>query len=383
VNAVTKSGTNEFNGRGFYYFEDDSLRARDPFLDPGEDNPESGRDTFGFNIGGPIVRNRAFFFFNLERNLIENAVVHTFPSEAASIATNYADATTVKALSTFARADYNASANHNLSFRWQRETAPAVGEDFECCQTLDNRQIELDRNDRMINAGWTSLWGGRATNELRFSHVGEDRVDGNLALMGVPRADWNESGWIDDLEYVGYGESDQFDIGSQNSYEDFTTGPAAAHGGAHSKNYTVQDTVTYVSGGGAHTLKGGFMYNRVIVDPQRIGANDNGTFTFRHNTPFNPANPFTYPSRFSIVLGDINVEANDDWINGFVQDQWRLHEKLTLNLGLRYDYQDLTPESTDALAPAIAFPTIRPETHAPSFEGASASSTSITSFPWA
>ncbi len=282
VNAVTKSGTNNFFGRGFYYFEDESLRALDPFLkeEGVTENPESGRDTFGFNVGGPIVRNKAFFFFNLERNLIENAVVHNFPASAAPIATNYADASIIKALSTFGRVDFTQGA-HGLSFRYQREVAPAVGEDFECCQTLDNRQIELDSNDRMINAQYTLLLGNRATNEVRFSHVGEDRVDGNLAYMGIDPANYNTSGWIDDLEFVGLNGRDQFDIGSLNEYEDFQTGLAAAHGGADSRNYTLQNTFTFVTG--AHTLKAGFTYNKVMVRPQRIGANDNGTFEFQHN----------------------------------------------------------------------------------------------------
>jgi hypothetical protein len=356
VNAVTKSGTNNFAGRGFYYLEDDKLRALDPFLkeEGVTENPESGRDTFGFNVGGPIVRNKAFFFFNLERNLIENAVVHQFPSEAASIATDYADASIIKALSTFARVDYN-QGPHGLSFSWQREVAPAVGEDFECCQTLDNRQIELDSNDRLINMQYTALLGNRATNELRFSHAGEDRVDGNLAVMGIDPADFNRTGWINNLEYVGYGGRDQFDVGSLNEYSDFATGLAAAHGGADSRNYTLQDTLTYVTGSGAHTLKAGFTYNKVMVRPQRIGANDNGTFEFLHNTPFNPANPFSYPSRFSIVMGDIEIDADDTWTSGFVQDQWRVNNRLTLNLGLRYDYQEQTPNTKDAFGPRLGF----------------------------
>ena len=354
VNAVTKSGSNLFSGRGFYYFEDESLRARDPFLDPGEPEPEAGRKTFGFNIGGPIVRNKAFFFVNVERNLIENAVVHTMPPEAAPLALSYADATFIRALSTFARADYTAGPN-NFSFRWQREVSPSVGEDFECCQTLDNRQIELDSNDRMINIGWTRLIGTHATNELKFSHVGEDRVDGNLAYMNVDPARWNTSGWIDDLEYVGLNGRDQFDIGSLNSHSDFDTSLAAAHGGADSRNYTLQDTLTYVTGGGAHSFKTGFTWNRPMVRPQRIGANDNGTFTFRHNLPFDPANAFTYPSRFSIVMGNTEVNSDDDWSNGFVQDQWRVTPTLTLNLGLRYDYQELTPLTKSGFGPRFGF----------------------------
>ena len=86
----------------------------------------------------------------------------------------------------------------------------------------------------------------------------------------------------------GLNGRDQFDIGSRNAHADFDTGLAAAHGGADSRNYTIQDVLTYVTGGGAHTFKTGFTWNRPMVRPQRIGANDNGTFTFRHNLPFNP-----------------------------------------------------------------------------------------------
>jgi len=260
VNAVTKSGTNTFSGRLFDYYEDDKLRTRDPFLDPGEPKPDSGRKTFGGNIGGPIFRNKAFFFFNVERTLAENAVVHTMPTEAAPLAVSYADATIIKALNTFARVDYTAGPS-NFSFRWAREVAPAVGEDFECCQTLDNRVVELDSNDRMFNVQHTVLVGNNATNEIRFSHVGEDRVEGNLAYMGLDPSAWRTSGWISDLKYVGLNGRDQFDIGSSNDYEDFTTGLAAAHGGADSRNYTFQEAFTYVPGSGAHTFKAGFAYN--------------------------------------------------------------------------------------------------------------------------
>lgn len=355
VNAVTKGGTNDFAGRGFYYFEDDSLRARDPFLEPDEDQPESGRDTFGFNIGGPIVENRAFFFFNYERNLVEHAVTHVFPEEARSIAQNYADATLIKATSLFARADYNATAAHSFGFRFVHEQAPAIGEDYECCVTLDNRVTELDSNDRMYNGSWTWVIGNRATNEMRASTAGQFRFNGNLAYSNVAPEDYFRTGWIDDLDRVGLNGRDQFDIGSANEYEDFTTGLAAEHGGADSRNIAFSDVFTLITPDAAHTIKAGFGYNDLADDPQRIGNGDNGVFEFQHNRPFNPANPFTYPSVFSIVLGDITVESRDEWINGFVQDQWRLNQNLTLNLGLRYDRQELTPATNAAFAPRVGF----------------------------
>ena len=353
VNAVTKSGSNLFSGRGFYYFEDESLRARDPFLDPSEPKPEAGRKTFGFNVGGPIVRNKAFFFFNVERNLIENAVVHTMPPEAAPLAVSYADATFIKALSTFARVDYTAG-NNNLSFRWQREVSPAVGEDFECCQTLDNRQIELDSNDRMINVGWTSIIGNRMTNEMKFSHVGEDRVDGNLAYMGDP---------CGELEHVGLDRRPrvrrtQWPRPVRHRVEECARGLRRGSGGGAWRRRQPELHLP----GHAHLRdwwRRTHVQDRLPVEPSHGQATAHRRERQRdvHLPPqlsVRPANARTYPSRFTIVMGNTLVDSQDDWWNGFIQDQWRLTPNLTLNLGLRYDYQELTPE-TQAFAPRLGF----------------------------
>lgn len=61
VNAVTKSGTNEFRGSAFYYLQDSSLDATNYFLKlAGEKNPDSSNKSVGGNIGGPLFRNKAF-----------------------------------------------------------------------------------------------------------------------------------------------------------------------------------------------------------------------------------------------------------------------------------------------------------------------------------
>src|SRR4029077_4386931 len=68
VNSVTRSGTNTFSGRVFEYFQDNSLVATDYFLkQAGEENGDFGSNNFGGNVGGPIKRNKLFFFFNWEQ----------------------------------------------------------------------------------------------------------------------------------------------------------------------------------------------------------------------------------------------------------------------------------------------------------------------------
>ncbi len=65
-----------------------------------------------------------------------------------------------------------------------------------------------------------------------------------------------------------------------------------------------------------------------------------GMFVVQHNLPFDAADSSTYPSAFSVVLGDINVRARVRSANGYLQDKCQLSPQLTLNLGVRYDWQD-------------------------------------------
>jgi hypothetical protein len=352
VNAVTKSGTNELFGRGFYYFQNEKLYGRDHFLPDDEPEPVSGQKVFGGNIGGPILRDKAFFFFNLERINQEGIHIHTMPPEAAPLAVSYSAQQAVRRMATFLRTDYT-TGRHNFRFSWAREPKPSIGENFECCQTLDQRQFEASYGDRMYNIGLTSVLGNRATNEVTVSKVGEERFVTNLAMTDIDPADWFKDGWVGSAKYIGLNGRDQFDIGSSNNYADFTTGLASAHNGRKNTLVGVKNVFTYA--GGSHTWKAGAMYDYRQGWPQMFGNNDNGTFVFRHNTPFNPANGFSYPSEFSIQVGDIEFYSKEAWWNAFVQDQWRMNEKLTLNMGVRWDYQELPSNQKDAFAPRLGF----------------------------
>ncbi len=87
VNTITRSGTNRFRGRAFYYYQDDDLNATNYFLKlEGEENPAATSKVFGGSAGGPIVKNKAFWFVNVERTLQQQAANLNFPANAAPLA---------------------------------------------------------------------------------------------------------------------------------------------------------------------------------------------------------------------------------------------------------------------------------------------------------
>ncbi|HEX8503414.1 MAG TPA: carboxypeptidase-like regulatory domain-containing protein, partial [Pyrinomonadaceae bacterium] len=89
TNAVTKSGTNEFHGNAFFYVRDDKFNARNPQLTT---KPEDNRKQFGGTIGGPIVKDRLFFFFSYDQQKRNFPGISTFGTTTFS-STNFNNAT--------------------------------------------------------------------------------------------------------------------------------------------------------------------------------------------------------------------------------------------------------------------------------------------------
>src|SRR3990172_9144267 len=79
---VTRGGTNSFSGRAYSYFRDDRFNARGHFLPDGDPKPDERTLQAGFALGGPIVRNRAHFYFTIERDNEDIAGQKLFPIDA-------------------------------------------------------------------------------------------------------------------------------------------------------------------------------------------------------------------------------------------------------------------------------------------------------------
>jgi Carboxypeptidase regulatory-like domain/TonB-dependent Receptor Plug Domain len=349
VNAVTRSGTNQLSGRAFYYYQDDDLNATNYFLkQDGRDNPESTSQVFGGSAGGPIVKNKAFWFGNLERTSNQEAANLNFPANAAPLAVSYSDTTDFTGWNTFMRGDYQVSGNNHLSFRWLREAVLTENDELEGNNsTPENATFENDSGDQVYSFAWTSVMGSRATNEFRVGHVRENLLQG-------PRIFFD-----DNWNFIGLNGRDQFDLGSMNAHPDYNAGNRNNYQEDLIRSIAVDNSLTYFKPGwhGDHTFKLGVGWSRNAALPQGTAANLVGLFDFPTNTAFDPANPRTYPFRFRIRLGQIDFDQKDWRTNFFVQDKWQATKRVTLNLGMRYDYQHLTPLTKNAFSPraGIAF----------------------------
>ena len=103
---------------------------------------------------------------------------------------------------------------------------------------------------------------------------------------------------------------------------------------ANTFNWLVPDKL------GNHSLKAGV--DASFIDLFSVFHNNlDGTFTFTTSAPFDPAVGSTYPTQYTKNTGDPIVNLNNNIYAAFVQDQWRPADQLTINLGVRWDYEDV------------------------------------------
>jgi len=350
VNAITKSGTNQIHGRGFYFLQDSKLNATNYFNKlEGEKNPDSGVKSMGGNIGGPIVRNKAFWFFNYEYTHSRDAVRLSFPAAAAPLATSFSDVYNVHLYNYFVRGDYQFNPSHTVHGSLIYGPNDGHGENAEAERyTREGFRYELAAPELLGSFSWTGILSNRLVNEVKVGTVQENLWIGDRTLFGEAGKDipWN----LKSHEWTALNGVDPIDFGSAQAHPDYRAGPRVEmSGNALTANvYSEQLTWTPTT----HTLKfgvGGSQNKGTSV----VSTNQIGTFEFQNNAPFNPAVVNTYPTRFRIRLGEMFIPIGTWRVNTFVSDKWQLSRKLTLNLGVRYDFDDNSSNTKDGFAPRL------------------------------
>src|SRR5712691_10214985 len=322
INVVTKSGTNDFHGSVFDYYRDKRLNANDYI------NQINGRvkspyhfDQYGFSAGGPIVRDKHFFFANWDRqrNSVPNTVVlasgriTNFPSDAAS-------PQAVSALQAiggeFARklnhdvylikTDHELMTNQHVSLRYNRQRFTGVN--FEnggidnSVQHTGNSSVATDS----LSSVYDSTWGSSFFNEVRAQYL-KDREPGE-ANSSAPDAQVFQGG----IRVLIFG---------RNSFSPRET---------TIKRYQVADTVTYIWQ--SHTIKGGFDYNHDNI-LNYFPGNFFGSYRFNSLADFTNKAPVSFLQAFPGpgTTGPF-THPNLKELGLFLQDEWRVMQSLTLNL---------------------------------------------------
>ena len=150
VNAVTKSGTNNFAGRVFEYFQNNKLQATDYFLKQAARRIRIRAATCtGGSLGGPIVRNKFFFFGNFGNRPRARGREPQLPGQCGAAGHVVLDDHRLhRARTHFLRFDYQLNQNNQFSFRWVRERILTVNDSIEDNQSiLDNATNENDAGD--------------------------------------------------------------------------------------------------------------------------------------------------------------------------------------------------------------------------------------------
>ncbi len=403
VNAVTKSGTNEFHGQVFYYQRNNKWGARNPLatntvnvggvFTPVGIKPKDVRHQFGGAVGGPIVKDKLFFFFSYDQQKRD------FPGLARFTSANFLNSANRTALTT--RGITNTQIDDTLNF-----LNSLSGEVLR----RGDQKLFLPKIDWNINSSntltvtynrlrWDSPNGiqTQATNTRARDNFGDDFVDIDWltlrlnstispTLLNEARFQWgrdNETQFStppfpgEPTNSVG-GRSPQTFI--QNGFTfgmpEFLERPAFPD----EKRHQFADTITLSSGN--HTLKFGGDINFVkdIISNLRFsggefnytGANGLNDFivdyvNFRTplpaTTPCVQQTPGTptrlrgrcYSGNFNQGLGVLGLTMKTTDLNFFVQDDWRVSPRLTLNLGVRYEYQqNPDPVNVNPLLPQTA-----------------------------
>ena len=329
VNSVSKSGTNQYHGSAFMFWQDESLASIEYFAKKqGLEEAESKQQQFGGTIGGPIIRDKAHYFFSVERVLLDAAVTTNIPTRPDLARTDFE---TSRVWNTFLRADHQLTPNNTYGVRWLRETSPQPLQIQAENHTVSRHEAETDV-DWTVVGNVSSVIGSTKVNTFRVSAVSEDVFFGN--------PNFNTNG------------HDQKILLPQLNYLNFQDQQSSRASRRLDVAYGADDVFAwFVPGkGGSHDLKFGVNYLYSSLRNQDFG-NQNGTFTINSDLPFDASNPRTYPERLSVrVPGASDFYMKGHFIGVFGQDRWQIRNNFTLNLGLRYDVEILpTPNEFNPL----------------------------------
>jgi hypothetical protein len=336
INVVTKSGTNDWHGSAFEYFRDESLNSNTPILTArGAKRPKSQINQFGGTVGGPFKKDRAFFFatYDGQRSTIPNVVdAPNFSAQPANIQTllgpkmgtyNIGRDQNVFMFKT----DLRLNNSNLLTLRFNQQNFTGNNNENGGPLSVQEHSGNSVAKTTTFSGSLTSTLSSRTINEFRFQW-GRDSEPGTANSDLVEARIQTGGGFLQ--------------IGRNNFSPRETT----------IKRWQFIDNISHTVG--AHNLKFGADLNFDNIFNFFPGL-FTGQYTFNSYALFASNTPASYTQNF----GGVGTSGGTTFPNMrdygfFVQDDWRFNPKLTLNFGLRYDYQKLADPTVNNPSAALA-----------------------------
>jgi Carboxypeptidase regulatory-like domain/TonB-dependent Receptor Plug Domain len=379
VNIVTKSGTNDFHGSAFEYFRNSFFDARNYFNPTGNEQTLFINNQFGGSLGGPIVRDKTFFFgaYEGQRERVGSDFTAVVPTQAQIASAEQAALTVNPSINVTPLLAVLSYFPTNTS---QSNFVPSVVNDFN---NLDNFILKLDHRFNSVHSFAVRYAFGQNQQEFPFGSLGGFGSGSRLApfaQISPTRVQVVSASLLSTLSATRVNELRFGYTRFRNSFTsadalnpkatglDFGTGhtglPEIDFNGVLenlgatvfsiprarvSQNYQILDNFTWIRG--KHTLKFGGETRRAWVS----AFNDNferGLIQFAEPDPVSVLTDFFLgnSSFTSAETGSTQRLTNTNGLAFFAQDEFRMRQNVTVTYGLRWEYFGPISESHDLLS---------------------------------
>jgi outer membrane receptor protein involved in Fe transport len=334
LNVITRSGSNIFQGRGYGFYRS-SKWDQGPFAGRFVNNepvfldapPPYHNSRFGGFLGGPLMKDRLFFFGGVESYTNNQSAILSISDywRAQGLASVIPAENTNRVY--MGKVDANISQKTRLSLRQSRTFRTdknCSGQGGDGCNSSPLWVLEKRATFNgplwSVLGNLTSTVSSNAFNEVR-AYYGVNK----LVITGNATGKYG----LDLLQDVA-----NRPLTTEKTYPGAAFGSATTGGVEGENNFYVIDNFMYVKG--KHQLKFGGQLARVgfFMD---IDASQKGRWSFRTDRVFSPTDPTSFPFQLSLAIGTATYFKPSWNPSVFAQDTWQVHNNLTLNLGVRYD----------------------------------------------
>ena len=336
INVVTKSGGNATHGDFYDYVRDD--RFNSPNALSGTTLPMN-QSQYGASLGGPIRRDRTFFFSNFEQRLLDQSgLVTILPQSVSAINARLANVgyagspvvtgeypNPVHMVNFLGKVDHQLGSRDLFSVRYSLYDVSSSNSRGAGGLSAPSASAGLDNIDQTLAFGNTTTISGRTVNELRAQVAFGD-------LQAPPSDPIGPAVGISGIATFGT----------------LSTSPT----GRSNTMVQVVDNLSHQRG--AHALRAGvdFLFNKDTITFPRA---DRGSYVFSSLQNFLLG--LYNNAGFTQTFAETVVSQTNPNVGVYVQDEWKVGSQLTLNAGLRYDLQFLETIATDRnnISPRLGF----------------------------